>query len=325
MPYPAIAYGDAASKFAYSPPFHRNTTQYIDDASRIFTGPRTNLDLIATATASFGEILLIDVPYNTSEYNITFFAPIVKCEDANTSRSAQISDFLKQEMDIKLGTAVQSDNAYYGFVPTYNSSGGLEANAEPRQQTPSNATNELWMTFLRPIAQLDSKGVNLNERHFQTCALHNASYHLTVQRDHGFQNVSGTYETVEVIPFPADSPNTASNMPRHAYSAFMWVMSDILVGRFAWYKDTNQSDPSLPSQYGIIDSNIQRTSLLGSHDLDAYFSFDEENGLYSNNNTTLSDQRLQDKAMAKNRTLDVLIEELSFNVTVSLMHNQLLS
>jgi hypothetical protein len=39
----------------------------------------------------------------------------------------------------------------------------------------------------------------------------------------------------------------------------------------------------------------------------------------------LSDQRLKDKAMARNRTLDVLIEELSSNLTVSMMHNRLLT
>jgi hypothetical protein len=62
--------------------------------------------------------------------------------------------------------------------------------------------------------------------------------------------------------------------------------------------------------------------------LDAYFEFDEEKELYKGQNMStafkLSDQRLKDKAMARNRTLDVLIEELSFNLTVSMMHNQLL-
>jgi hypothetical protein len=64
---------------------------------------------------------------------------------------------------------------------------------------------------------------------------------------------------------------------------------------------------------------------LGSVDLDAFFDLDEEKGLYTDKNFTLSDQRVQDKALAKNRTLDVLIEELSFNTTISLMHNNLLS
>jgi hypothetical protein len=39
----------------------------------------------------------------------------------------------------------------------------------------------------------------------------------------------------------------------------------------------------------------------------------------------LSDQLLEDKAMARNLMLDVLIEELSFNLTVSMMHNRLLT
>jgi hypothetical protein len=83
------------------------------------------------------------------------------------------------------------------------------------------------------------------------------------------------------------------------------------------------------AQFGVIDSPIQRTSLLGSKDLDAYFEFDEEKELYKDQNISiafdLSDQRLDDKAMARNLTLDVLIEELSFNLTVSMMHNRLLT
>ena len=56
---------------------------------------------------------------------------------------------------------------------------------------------------------------------------------------------------------------------------------------------------------------------------------DEEEHLYEDSNATsifdLSDQRLRDKALARNRTLDVLIEELSFNTSISLMSDKLLT
>ncbi|OCK93566.1 uncharacterized protein K441DRAFT_564791 [Cenococcum geophilum 1.58] len=325
MPYPAIADSSVGHRFAYSPPFRRGTTQYVDDVSRLLTGPRTTLNLISTATASLGEILPINSPYNSSEYSITFFAPIIKCQGANATETALISGFLEEEMATKLGTSEETDSAYFNFMPSYDSNGTLFAASTPRQQTPSNATNQLWMTFLRSTSTLDANGTRVKERHYQVCRLHNATYYLHVARAHGFQNISGSYDVLEEVPFPNDKPGDVSNMAQHAYSAFMWVIADQLVGKFSWYENTNQSDPSRAAQFGVIDSQIERTSLLGSWDLDAFFDFDEEKGMYKDRNLSLSDQRLQDKALARNRTLDVLIEELSFNTTVGLMHNDLLN
>ncbi|KAF2270247.1 hypothetical protein CC78DRAFT_599658 [Lojkania enalia] len=326
MPYPSIADSTVGHKFAYSPPLEYGTTEHGDDGDRIFTGPRTILNLIATATASLGEILDIDSPYNNSIYSIQFFGPIIKCLPANTSQTSQISRLLAEEMSIKLNGSIETDNVYYSFVPEYKSNGELIANPQPREQSPSNATNQLWMTFLRTT--YNSSGARVKERHYQVCRLHNATYDLNITRDHGFQNIAGSYDLREEVPFPSDVPGSESNMAQHAYSAFMWALADQLVGKFSWYvQPNNDSTSALPSQFGVIESPIARTSLLGSWDLDTFFDLDEEKGLYKvpgGPNLTLSDQRLQDKALAKNRTLDVLIEELSFNTTVSLMHNELL-
>ncbi|KAF2471142.1 uncharacterized protein BDR25DRAFT_223485 [Lindgomyces ingoldianus] len=321
MPYPAIADSSAGHRFAYSPPILRGTTQHFDDVSRKYTGPRTIVSLISTATASLGEILSVSSFYNSSTYSVDFFAPIVRCREADPSEATQIDGFLKKEMAIQLGTNNETDSAYYSFVPTWSASGELTAVSQPRLQTPSNATNQLWMTFLR-----------FKQRHYQVCQLHNATYHLNITRDHGYQNISGSYDVHEKVAYPNDKPGDISNMAEHAYTAFMWVLSDQLVGKFSWYENsssnqstTSPANLSTASQFGLIDSPISRTSLLGSVDLDAFFEFDEERGLYATKNETLGDQRLQDKAFARNRTLDVLIEELSFNMTVSLMHNDLLT
>lgn len=97
----------------------------------------------------------------------------------------------------------------------------------------------------------------------------------------------------------------------------------------AWFNETTNLTSSFYAapQFGVIDSPIQRTSLLGSRDLDAFFEMDEEKKLYDGPSDVfkLSDQRLRDKAVARNETLATLIEELSFNVTVGLMHNRLLT
>jgi hypothetical protein len=328
MPFPSIANASEARRFTYSPPTQRGTTQDLNDASRTFTNPRTVLNNLAIATSSLGEILPLDLPHNNSAYSIEFSAPIVRCEDANQTEKKRIDEFLREELATVRNTMNETDNVYYSFVPTYNSSGGLTAVWHPRQQIQSRPINELWMTFLRPA--FDEQGKRFKPRHYQVCRPHNASYTIQVSQHRGLQEVAGSYEVGDAISFPEDVPNEASNMVQHAYTAFMWVICDQLVGKFAWYSTTsNSTDEQTAAQFGVIDSPIQRTSLLGSSDLDAYFELDEEKELYKGQNMSrafqLSDQRLKDKAIARNRTLDVLIEELSFNTTVSLMHNRLLT
>jgi hypothetical protein len=328
MPYPSISNASEARRFAYSPPFQRGTTQDFDDASRVFMNPRTVLNILATATSSLGEILPLDLPYNNSAYSLEFSAPIVRCADANQTERDRMEEFLQEEMATVRNAMVETDNVYYSFVPTYDSSGNLTAVWRPRQQIQSSSINELWMTFLRPT--FDEQGKRVKPRHYQICRPHNASYSLKISQHHGLQEVMGRYEVGNTIPFPRDDPSKASNMIQHAYTAFMWVICDQLVGKMAWYKKTDTiSDEQAAAQFGVIDSPVQRTALLGSLDLDAYFELDEEKELYKGQNMSkafeLSDQRLKDKAMARNRTLEVLIEELSFNMTVSLMHNRLLT
>jgi hypothetical protein len=335
MPYPNIAIPTEAHRYSYSPPVRQGTRQYVDDQSRVFTGPRTQLNLIATATSSLGEILPADLPYNNSAYTIRFFAPVVKCEKANITTAKQIDDYLREGMTTTWDSASETNSAYFGFVPTWNSSRSLTAVWHPRQQTPAKPLNQFWLSFMRP--RIDEKGNRVKDRHYQICRPHNASYDLSITQYHGVQNVTGNYTVGDIVSFPADGLNIVSDMPQHAYTAFMWVLCDQLVGKLAWYAGSNITVASTPSaspvreasQFGIIDSPISRTSLLGSLDLDAFFEFDEERGLYQDQNTsqiyTLSDQRLKDKALARNRTLDILIEELSFNITVSLMHNTLLT
>jgi hypothetical protein len=327
MPYPAIADYRKAHRYTYSPPVQRGTTQDWDDQSRVFTGSRTALNLITAATSSLGEILQADLPHNNSAYFISFFAPIIKCLDANVSEATEIQRFLDDEMATTYDDRQEVDSAYYGFVPTHDNNGNLTAVWHPRQQTPSRPMNELWMTFMR--SKIDDNGNRVKPRHYQICRPHNASYDLYISQYHGVQTISGNYTINEAVPFPNDGPEMTSDMVQHAYTAFMWTICDQLVGKFAWFtsKSSENTTWQAAAQFGVIDSPVQRTSLLGSRDFDPFYEMDEERGLYINQPPdsiyNLSDQRLRDKALARNRTLDVLIEELSFNTTVSLMHNQL--
>jgi len=101
----------------------------------------------------------------------------------------------------------------------------------------------------------------------------------------------------------------------------MWVLADQLVGSFGWFNDTSTPNKT----FGMINSPIQHNSLLGTSDLDVFFDFNEDKGSCKLPYDKLSAQRRQDIDLAKNRTVDVLIEELSSNTTVSIMHNDLLT
>lgn len=198
MPFPHIANAtpSVGSTYSYSPPARRGRIQFVNDVSRIFVGPRTIVSLIASATASLGEILPIKLPYNTSAHDIDFHAPIVQCLDANTTVVELIESFRKQDMAEGDGVVVETDSVYFSFVPSYNETGDLYPALTPRLQTRSSATNELWMTFLRPSIE---SGKWINDRRFQVCTLHNATYHLHIERDHGIQNITKSYTINEQI------------------------------------------------------------------------------------------------------------------------------
>jgi hypothetical protein len=320
----AIANNIVGRSFAFSPPMYSDLPNFADDGKRLFTGPRSIINLISSATSSLGQILPIKAPYNHSTYSIQFHGPVVHCHEANSSVAALVSRELKKKMDEPLITAVATVNVYYGFVPAFDISGEVIAKSRPRLQSPSYATNQLWITFLRN--GLDSGGNRIQERHYQSCALYNASYDLQLEWVGGAQNVKGPYRVLEEVPFPHNNPDSVSNLSQHAYSAVFWALTDQLVGQLSWFVETDESKQNLSPQFGVIDTRISQTSLLGSSDLDAFFDLDKNNSWYERKSTLqLSDQRRQDKDLARNRTLDVLIEELSFNLTVSLLHNELLT
>ena len=332
VPSLAIADGSLGDKLSFSPPARGDGANFVDDGKSIFSGPRSVLSLIASATSSSGVILPINPPYNHSVYSVQFYAPLVKCDAANSTNEERMIKELEKKMQQPLGTARAKTNVYYAFVPGFDSSDALLAQSRPRFQSPGNSTNELWMTFSRYA--IDTDGTMALERKYQRCALRNASYDLQLEWIGGAQKVDGSYRVLEEVPFPHDNGDIVSNMTQHSYSAVFWALADQLVGQLTWFQETDQWKKDLSPEFGVIDSQIRETSLLGSSDLDVFFNLNKNNSWYGKHEgeapephkpPKLSAQRQQDKDMAKNRTLDVLIEELSFNVTVSLLHNELLT
>jgi hypothetical protein len=319
VPYLTIANSTDGHNYSYSPSNRGDSFALKTVPTRIFSGPRTILTLLGTATAAQGAILTLKAPYNHSEYTIDFFGPAVLCHEAEPNVKSKIDDALGKKMGIKIGTAIESINAYYAFVPEFDPQGGVTPLSEVRYQSPINSSNELWMVFQRYLDL--TKSTCDFKQYYQVCKLWNATYHLNLEWENGFQNITGTRQFLHEVDYPNDSPPDVSNMAQHAYSAFFWVLADQAIGSFGWFNDTTVANKS----FGMITSPIQHNSLLGTSDLDVFFDFNEDRGACQTPYANLTAQRRQDKDLAKNRRLDELIEEMSFNMTVSLMHNDLLT
>lgn len=223
-------------------------------------------------------------------------------------------------------------NLFYAFVPSFDGSANPVANSRPRLQSRSNATNEMWMSIYR--YGLDTSGKRNLENQYLRCALWNATYDVDFEWISGIQQIKGTHQALNEVQFPNETGNVVSDMSQHAYSAVFWALADQLVGQMTWFHDEKGVEKqNLVPEFGVIDSPIQHTSLLGSSDLDLFFDLNKNNSrlVYENHTVPvskvgeLSPQRVQDKNLAQNKTLMELVENFSFNLTISLMHNEYLT
>jgi hypothetical protein len=325
VPIPAIANPGFGHKFSYSPSIEGDGQDTHDVPTKRFAGPRTSLALIGTHVSS-GEIWNIAPRYANSSYTVSFFGPAVKCDEANNATSALIEQKRQEKGRTTVEGATLVDDAYYAFVPYLDAQNNLTALDSPIYQRPLRRShNELWMVFSR--YQVEADGFLRTKRHYQVCRLYNATYEIDLGWENGVQTTRGHAELREPVVYPIDPPGTASNMAQHAYSAFFWVLTDHLVGWLGYYQRTDceqvPEELNCAKNFGIIASPIGRTALLGSDDLDVFFDFNENRDEKGFVDLEESDQRKQDKARARNGTLDVLIPELAFNMTASILFNPL--
>ncbi|KAK5652632.1 hypothetical protein OQA88_10225 [Cercophora sp. LCS_1] len=310
------------SRFASSPPVRNDTIRNVNDTDvdRVFTGPRTIVQLIVAQTSTSGHTLFIEPQYIRSEYSLQFHGPYIQCQDANSTAREITQELIQRRIDRIQGSIKEVLISAYIFVPLFDESGRISALDKPRVQLPTNATNELWMMFMR--SQMAENGTMISaERHYTVCRLHDALYDITLKFDNGVQTV--VKNNLTIMGNPVSYPDYNSNntdMVQHAYSAVMWAISDSLVGSLSL-----SEDQSTGVKLGYIDTRIAHTTLLGSDDLDYFFYTNTRNLHPLDDNHWLGKQRLQDKNFARNLTLPFLIEELSFNVTVGFPSNLLLS
>lgn len=352
VPVPDINNPALNGSFAYDSPMEANASTNATDLK--FVGARSIVSTIGAATASSGRIQDIIPPFNQTsyqEYSVSFAAPYMTCKDADNFQTQVINATVNKTMSIREGTYVEGINAFSAFIPIY---GGLSDDIDSNTTTvivngtlmtalwvadlerPLNSsTNEIWMRFYR--YKKDSSGQYIRgadgqkippDLHFLTCMLYNATYNVSFTWNGGVQSVvQNSIELLGPVLYPNDTISRPSNVTAHAYSSIFLVLANEIVGTMAFYKDTatNTTDyVEEPPVFSSIQTQVLDNSLTGSDDLDYFFAVNKE--LFTNDPPEpLSDQRLQDKAVAKNRTLDLLIEELSFNITISLLHDPLLA
>lgn len=306
-------------RFAYS-------SKSSDGQTAQLMNVRTIIRRLASATASLGNILSVPPPFVNSTYELEYYGPSVVCTEANSS-VAMIIDNLR-DADVRensRGTLVEKSNYYYAIVPdlttnTINMSSpnhGVMAVPQLRSPQPQNASNQIWMAYSRYDGNVNANGMRATEDHYMTCQLFNASHTLRLSFEEGVQNISSqAQQNLNAVEYPNNNAASSDELfQQHSYSAVFLALSDLLVGYMGFFIQNTSN----PVNFTEIATELQYISLLGSSDLDAFFDSNHPG------NTTIKDQRAQDIALAKNRTLEILVPELMFNITTSFMSSDLLS
>lgn len=317
-----------AHRYAYSIPSPNSIRP--DDQS--FLRPRTVLTRLTVAAATTGQILSIPPPFPNATYEISFFGPVVKCKDADAEIANQIHAATERSRFTADESIMQIENSYFAFVPDL-SPAGIDSNAGVIQMAnhsdtngAAHGSNQLWLGFQRYIENSDGS-VTLRPHSLQ-CQLYNTSYHVNFSFVQGVQSLQwDELKPLNLIEYPNGPSSSDMDEMEMAYTAFMWTLSDQLTGSIGFYSNITVNASTGSDTFSEITTNIQQTALLGSYDLESFFDFNHN--LYPSKNGTssgkVSDQRAEDIALARNRTLNVLIEELSANVTLSLLSSDLLS
>lgn len=218
---------------------------------------------------------------------------------------------------------------YYAFVPDLSNLGNTSARNNGVQQvsnapfnTPANSSNQLWMAYLKYDVDEHSWKPVLS-KHYTTCQLYNSSYDINITFEGGQQFIEPRNVTeLNQVDYTNTNIQAFDDlMIQYTYSSYFWAFTDLLVGTMSCCYDTSPTVSTPISGFTDIRTNIESTTLLGSSDLDAFF----DHSYALDNVTMLSSQRLQNIRLGQNDTLDILIRELSLNITMSFLSSDLLT
>ena len=323
-----IAQSDEYTQFSFDVSGSGSVLKYL--------GPRTALTRLALATSTTGQILPLPAPGTNATYMQSFFGPYVKCQDANQTIIGYI-DAANRRRTASLDPSIKElANDYFAFVPALSNLNDTSPNAPIRVANLSDvnralyASNQLWLRF--PQYNPNHMVFDISEvldPTYLVCEMHNASYYVNFTWQNGIQSIDIlNLDVLNATPYPVHPSYSTPDEVGIAYSAVMWALSNQLTGTMGFYQDvltTDINDQIVANRtYSEIASDIDQTSLLGTSSLNTFFL---QNHYLTNRNRSepFSPQRLQDMALARNRSLDILIPELSSNITLSLISNALLS
>jgi hypothetical protein len=293
-----------------------------NNSSLLFLGPRTIVSRLLVAAAAVEEILPPHAPAVNSSYHVQFFGPYVHCYEANDTVAGMIQSTINATMGAN-DNATEIYNGYFAYVPDL-SAPDRYGNASNRTEDPTRSSNQLWLAFKRNgTAWDDTVFPKCPITAYRVCQLYNASYDLTVTFQDGEMSVSYEQPTnLTEVDYPVVDLSRPSDLVQLSYSAFMWAFTDLLVGSMGLYTD-NLTSANASAWFIGIQTDIRNTALLGSSDLDCSFAVDWL--FYDDKWAAPSPQRQQDIDFARSLPLEVLIPELSINLTISLMSDILLA
>jgi hypothetical protein len=247
-----------------------------------------------------------------------------------------IDNLIEAQMTASEATEMDQEIDYFAFVPVKNSSGDASNDTSPfpgynvspilgdRLEEPTNATNQLWMAYsIYGDGSSCQNPSNISRKH-TVCRLWNVSYAVNFTFENGIQNITAIdHQLLNEVDYPTVNATAPSDLTQHAYSAYMWAFTNQIIGFMKIYTEKLASG-SAGTVYGQIQSPIEDSALLGSSDLDVFFDR-RHLRLEGVPDCAVSDQRAQDIGLARNEPLEILIPELSFNMTMSYFSSILLS
>lgn len=274
-----------------------NTTLNTNETNlMLYENPSPQIATHVVASATSGRIEVFTHEYINSTLVFDFYGPSIRCRNETKRRD---------EFKLIKGLSLGSEQRYQAFIPVLNKTGQIvpyERNATRRL---ANGL-ELWMITNSGVFATDEQKYRVQGAYI--CTMYNATYTVNATFRNGEQLLDTQVKTIEPIkwqaaskvrnPFIFDEPDLG-NPP-------LPVVYDTNVQRFAYQG----------IWLGLMDqlseeSAIQRTRVIGAKEFAGDFqNMDSYNirGYGGGNQPFKSD-----------KTITELIEQLSDNVTLSLL------
>lgn len=128
-----------------------------------------------------------------------------------------------------------------------------------------------WISVSKYVDNNESnttKSHRTRQRENFICSLYNATYDVSFSWADGVPKVAGSTTLGHRMSFhaaaEAQKDSSSSDMARHAYAAFMWVVTDQVVGSMGWYEDfpKNNSEHGFEGDPGYSSTSAAVSTTL---------------------------------------------------------------